>query len=759
MRGYFRRWLFFYLHSSLCTNDLDERKELWQSLQDSYISFNLANRPWMVSGDFNEILSPQESSNTGFLNSTSAMRQFGACLADMGLFDMACHGPEYTWSNHRPLDPISKKLDRCLINDKWLLLFPSSHCTFEAPEFSDHAPGHVKLFTPPPQFGTRPFRFFNFVATLPSFMECVKVAWEASNPPALNLKSLGFKLKSLKRPLKSLCKDKFSNLELRVIEANDELKSIQLQVLNVPTPANLQLERTTRDNWMTLRRAEESFFRQRSRIKWLGEGDFDTRFFHLVTKARNASNAIKYLKKADGTRTTTPKEVHLQVQSYYEGIYNNLKGDYNPFLPIILDRIITHHCSLAQQMVLKRVVSSDCITTSLFKMPLNKTPGPDGFPVEFFKASWAIIGPEVICTVKEFFASAFMPKSLNSTNLVLIPKRRGADELQDFRPISCLNTLYKLITRLISDRLKSILPEIILPNQTAFIRDRLLLENVLLAAEVINGYHRKDLSPRITLKIDIAKAFDSMRWDFILACLTAYRLPRELIGWVKTCISSPVFSVSINGLTSGYFKGRTGLRQGDPLSPILFVMAMNVLSLMLNRAAIDGIFNYHPGCKDVQLTHLSFADDLLIFVDGSSQLVAGVFTVLSQFEKMSGLAVNISKTSLFCSGVSDTTLLDLSNRFSLTPGSLPIRYLGLPLCSKKLSVSDCDPLISKIRMKMNSWMHRPLSLAGRLRLLSSIISGLIGFWTQAFFLPKAVIKKINALCSSFLWHGKLDNPT
>ncbi|CAA7042279.1 unnamed protein product [Microthlaspi erraticum] len=218
--------------------------------------------------------------------------------------------------------------------------------------------------------------------------------------------------------------------------------------------------------------------------------------------------------------------------------------------------------------------------------------------MEFFKASWEIIGPQIIAAVQTFFSSAFMPTSLNSTTLVLIPKRRGADDLKDFRPISCLNTVYKLITRLISERLKKILPQIILADQTAFIKDRLLLENVLLAAEVIHGYHRLGNTPRITLKIDIAKAFDSMRWDFILLCLKAYQIPDETIGWIRSCISTPSFSVSINGINSGYFKGKTGLRQGDPLSPILFVMAMNVLSLMLNRVAIDGIFKYHPRCEE-----------------------------------------------------------------------------------------------------------------------------------------------------------------
>lgn len=276
-----------------------------------------------------------------------------------------------------------------------------------------------------------------------------------------------------------------------------------------------------------------------------------------------------------------------------------------------------------------------------------------------------------------------MSTALNSTSLVLIPKRPGAECIEDFRPISCPNTLYKLITKIISNRLKCVLPDVVLPNQTAFVKDRLLLENVLLASEVLNGYHSKKSSLRIALKIDISKAFDSVRWDFILIALHAYNIPANIISAIKACITTPAFSLSINGVTAGYFKGRTGLRQGDPLSPVLFVLVMNVLSIMLDNAAKAGIFDYHPGCSHIQLTHLAFADDLLIFSDGSEKSLAGVFSILSQFEKLSGLAVNIHKTSMFSSGLPQELLDRIKTKFLLSSESLPVRYLGLPLCSKK----------------------------------------------------------------------------
>lgn len=153
---------------------------------------------------------------------------------------------------------------------------------------------------------------------------------------------------------------------------------------------------------------------------------------------------------------------------------------------------------------------------------------------------------------------------------------------------------------------------------------------------------------------------------------------------------------------------------------------------------------------DLRLTHLCFADDLLIFLEGSKQSLRGVLSVLTAFEDMTRLGMNIEKTSMFSSGLNEHSLSRLKGIFNLQPTPLPIRYLGLPLCSRKLLVRDCDPLLSQIRKKLNSWTHKFLSLASRLTLISSVISGIIGFWTSAFLLPKQVIRKINGLCSSFL---------
>lgn len=460
----------FFYTAVYASNALEERHTLWTSLRDTQIAFSLHSKAWLVCGDFNEILSPSESSNPDIIASTAAMRIFGNCLSDLGLFDMSSQGPKYTWMNKRPLDPVAKKLDMCLINDHWILEFPSSHCSFLPPQFSDHTPCLISLFTHPPSFGSRAFKFFNFLSKQPLFLPTIQSAWETTGDSVSTLRDLCFKLKRLKRPLKSLSRENFSDIEMRVFEANKLLESLQVQALNNPSPFALQQEQEARLSWQALRLAEESFFRQKSRIKWMEEGDLNTRFFHLIMKVRNTSNSIKYFLKHDGSRTASLEEMHSLAIYYFVEFLNSIKGDYCHFLPQFLNNLYVTKCSSFQHAILLSPFSAEAVKTTLHKLPLNKTPGPDGLTTEFFRASWIVLGSELTTSVQHFFSSSFMPTSLNSTSLILIPKRTGAEELKDFRPISCLNTLYKLISRMLSDRLKMILPSSCYPTKRHSLR-------------------------------------------------------------------------------------------------------------------------------------------------------------------------------------------------------------------------------------------------------------------------------------------------
>uniref|UniRef100_A0A1J3JGW2 Reverse transcriptase domain-containing protein n=1 Tax=Noccaea caerulescens TaxID=107243 RepID=A0A1J3JGW2_NOCCA len=162
--------------------------------------------------------------------------------------------------------------------------------------------------------------------------------------------------------------------------------------------------------------------------------------------------------------------------------------------------------------------------------------------------------------------------------------------MKDFRPIACCNFLYKVISKILANRLKSLLPEAIEPNQSAFVKSRLMLENVLLAAELVNGYHKTSIAMRCAIKFYITKAFDTVKWSFILTVLQYMGLPDQFIKWIHVCISAVSFSVAVNGELEGFFSSTRGIRQGCSLSPYLYVILNNVLSKLLNRAAAAGTF-------------------------------------------------------------------------------------------------------------------------------------------------------------------------
>lgn len=191
------------------------------------------------------------------------------------------------------------------------------------------------------------------------------------------------------------------------------------------------------------------------------------------------------------------------------------------------------------------------------------------------------------------------------------------------------------------------------------------------------------------------------------------------------------------------------------MSPYLFVLAMECLSRLLRSRYDACIIGYHPGTEELKISHLMFADDVMIFFDGTGNSLHGISECLDDFASWSGLHMNATKTELFTSGIDQAETTAITS-YGFAPGKFPIRYLGLPLMSRKLKVSEYAPLMAKLNVKFQSWSVRLLSFAGRLQLLKTVIFGTVNFWMSAFILPKTCIKTIESLCSRFLWSGSTD---
>lgn len=265
------------------------------------------------------------------------------------------------------------------------------------------------------------------------------------------------------------------------------------------------------------------------------------------------------------------------------------------------------------------------------------------------------------------------------------------------------------------------LPYLVGWNQSAFVQDRRISDNILLAHELVKNYQRKGLSPREVIKIDLRKAFDAVDWNFLINMLEVKGFPTQYIHWIRGCVTSPWFSVSINGCLTGFFKGKRGLRQGDPLSLYLFMLSMEVLTWMLDKAAVMGNLRYHPKCKGLKLTHICFSDDLLVFTNCSRTSFDAIKEVLNAFYHLSGLRLNAEKTENFHSSINEQMVSELEQSSGFKSGALLIRYLGVPLISTRLSAKDCSALINKITARISSWTTKSLSFAGILQFISFVL--------------------------------------
>ncbi|XP_059302055.1 uncharacterized protein LOC132053985 [Lycium ferocissimum] len=290
-------------------------------------------------------------------------------------------------------------------------------------------------------------------------------------------------------------------------------------------------------------------------------------------------------------------------------------------------------------------------------------------------------------------------KQINSTVISLIPKVTAPEWASQFRPISCCNIIYKCIAKLLCLRMKKALNSIVAENQAAFVEGRSLIQNVLICHDLLRHCNRKT-SSRCLMKIDLRKAYDIVSWDFIEEALKGFGFPDSFRKLIMVCVTTTKFSVKVNGVGHGYFEGKRGLRQGDPISPLLFVLVMEYLSRVLSKMSELPDFRYHPMCKATKLTHLIFADDLMIFCKGNLKSVSRVMEALSPFSKVTGLVANLDKSNIFLAGVDDNTQQEILNRTRFFIGSLPIKYLGLPLTSKKWNSMDCQQLVDQITSRI-----------------------------------------------------------
>ena len=723
-------------------NSIAQRRGLWEDLRRWS-----PNQPWLVLGDFNSVLSQLDRQDSAPVT-TYEITDFHSCCMDIGLSDLLYSGCHFTWNRGLTWS----KIDRVMANPLWSMSSLPTSVHFNPPGgFSDHSQMWVEVLGNQIH-GRKYFKFFNMWTTHEDFIHLVASHW-STIVHGCPMFVLCKKLKFLKRPLKALNRLHFSHISERAGRAEAELISVQQQrQLHLDCELLLAKENRLRLDFVNLKASEQMYFSQKLKYKFLEASDKGSKLFHCLMNQRNRRNFIAEIRNENGELSNSIAEVGDIFANYFQHLLGSSK------MTVPLDENVISRgprLQVADVDMLLAPISDDDIRSVIFSIGNDKAPGPDGYSALFFKKAWSIVGKDVCNSVKDFFNSGRLLKQVNHSVIALIPKKANVSTPADFRPISCCNVIYKVISKLLSARLAHALQSIIGPLQNAFLGGRKMSNNVHLLQELLRLYGRKRASPRCMLKVDFKKAFDSVQWDFIRLLLLKLGFPGNFVHLVMACVETTSYSVSVNGRLFGHFKGGSGIRQGDPLSPYLFIACMEYFSRMLSIATDRPGFKFHPQCDKLQISHLAFADDVILLCRGDNKSVGCLLGALQGFGLVSGLVINPAKSSIYFGGIKNSVKQSLLQETNFCEGSFPFRYLGVPLSPHRLLASQFSPLLLDLESAIQAWMGKNLTYAGRLELLRSVLYGMANFWLSIFPIPKSVLSKIISCCRNFLWSGDI----
>ena len=499
---------------------------------------------------------------------------------------------------------------------------------------------------------------------------------------------------------------------------------------------------------------EEQFWSQKSRVTWFNEGDKNTKFFHATTKNRRAQNRIQKLIDDDGNEWLTDAQLGKVAEAYFRKLFASEDIGYQVKELDELSPVVTTQMNVA----LLEHVTLDEVKRAVFDINPTKCPGPDGMTGYLYQQFWDCMGGQLLEMVQNFFNSGTFDHELNRTNICLIPKKVKADKLVDFRPISLCNVIYKVIGKLLATRLKKVLPFIISESQAAFVKGRLISDNILVAHELLHALssNNKCSEEFIALKTDISKAFDRVEWSFLENAMLVLGFDEKWVNLIMECVKSVRYQVLINGSPYGEIKPSRGIRQGDPLSPYLFIICTEMLIKMMQIAEAKGqISGLRVAREAPPVSHLLFADDSMFYCRETDEELSHLSRIVEEYSLASGQRVNYQKSSItFGKNISAARRLEIKRKLGIDQEGGQGVYLGLPESFKGSKVSILSFLRERLRSRISSWQNNFLSPGGKEVLLKAVAMSLPTYTMACFKLPSTVCQQIASVMAEFWWKSK-----
>ena len=434
------------------------------------------------------------------------------------------------------------------------------------------------------------------------------------------------------------------------------------------------------DSLMEIYSKEEEFWRQRGSINWVLFGDANTAYFQAIANGRRRRCSIPLLWEG-GQLFQDPQAIRLLVDDFYKSLFQGRQRNG----VALADHIWSRDQQISPEENATLLAPFDAAEVETFVKAMNpmSAPGPDGLPVRFFQAFWPMVKDIILDLFSEFSRGTLDMSRLNYGIISLIPKVPGAADIRQFRPITVLNVIFRILAKGYATRAALIAPRIHHPNQSAFTKGRYILDGILALHEIIHEVKSKHLRA-VFFKIDFHKAYDTVHWSFLREVLLKRGFDPHWVARVMQLVTSGRTAVNINGEVGPYFMTGQGVRQGDPISPFLFNLVVDALASILDLAKraghIRGICPHlvTPG----GLTHLQYADDTIMMVEGSDEDIQNLKFLLLCFQEMSGLKINFHKSEAFATGGDLESQLRAAHMMNCELGSIPIKYLGMPISER-----------------------------------------------------------------------------
>ncbi|XP_010490159.1 PREDICTED: uncharacterized protein LOC104767890 [Camelina sativa] len=731
----------------------------------------------------------------GPLRKDATCAEFRQMLSVYGMWDIKHTVYQFSWYGNRNDELVQCRLDRTVANQLWMELFPSAQAEYLQKVSSDHSPLITSLLGEQRKKWAT-FRYDQRWIAREGFKELISNFWRKEG--VVSHGSMMSRIAACRKEISRWKRDNQPSSARRIQALHH-----QIDLATRQNPFSRQELLKLKNELKIEYRHEETYWKDKSRLTWLNNGDKNTKFFHAATKNKRAQNRIQRLVDDEGKAWFGDNDLGRLAENYFKLLFTSEDVGHK-----VTDKLGEgNKVSPVENAQLLKEVTLEEVKHAVFAMNPSKSPGPDGMTGHFYQQNWDVLGEHLLMMVQGFFHSGSLDRDMNKTNICLIPKKIKAERLTDFRPISLSNVVYKIIAKVMANRLKKVLPGVVSETQAAFIKGRLITDNILVAHELLHALDspnkcsedslaiKTDISKAfdrvewsflqdalklldnilvahellhaldspnkcsedsLAIKTDISKAFDRVEWSFLQDALKLLGFSERWIRLIMTCVRTVNYQVLINGSPFGEITPTRGLRQGDPLSPYLFVLCSEILVRMLQDAESRGkITGLKVARSAPSVSHLLFTDDSIFYCKENDDELQHLISILDEYNIASGQRINYQKSSIYFGRRITQERRDLIKALTgiAAEGGQGF-YLGLPEAFGGSKVTILRYLKERLQHKVSGWQTNFLSFGGKEILLKSIAMALPSHTISCFKLPKTVSQQLASVMADFWWRNK-----